>query len=122
MSALLEDLHQRGLLEQTLVLVNSEMGRQPKIGDRRSGGPGGAGRDHWTHCQSVLMAGGGVRGGQTYGSSDRLGEYPSEYPLSPADIAKTVYFATGIDDLQAKDAEGRKYNLLDDGNPITALF
>ena len=81
----------------------------------------GAGRDHWTHCQSILMAGGGVRGGQTYGSSDRLGEYPSEYPLSPADIAKTVYFATGIDDLQAKDAEGRKYNLLDDGNPITAV-
>ncbi len=121
-SALLEDLHQRGLLEQTLVLVTSEMGRKPKIGDPRSGGTSGAGRDHWTHCQSVLMAGGGIQGGQTYGASDRLGEYPAEHPVTPADVAKTVYFAAGADDLQAKDSQGRTYNLLDQGKPITALF
>jgi hypothetical protein len=121
-SALLEDLAQRDLLAQTLVVVNSEMGRTPKIGDPRSGGVSGAGRDHWTHCQSILMAGGGVRGGQTFGSSDRLAEYPSEHPLTPADIAKTVYFATGISDLQAQDLQGRPYNLLEEGQPIRRIF
>ncbi len=121
-SALVEDLHQRGMLEQTLLLVTSEMGRKPKIGDPRSGGPGGAGRDHWTHCMSVVMGGGGMRGGQTYGSSDRFGEYPSEHPVTPADIAKTVYHAMGIEDLLARDAQGRPYHLLDEGKPITPLF
>lgn len=63
-SALVEDLEQRGLLDQTLLVVNSEMGRAPKIGDPRSGGVSGSGRDHWTHCQCVTRAGGGIRGGQ----------------------------------------------------------
>ncbi|MDF1841270.1 MAG: DUF1501 domain-containing protein [Rubripirellula sp.] len=121
-SALVEDLAQRGLLDQTLLLVTSEMGRKPKIGDPRSGGVSGAGRDHWTHCLSVLMAGGGIRGGQTYGASDRFGEYPADHPVTPADITKTVYHATGIADLQARDSQGRPYNLLDTGDPITALF
>lgn len=121
-SALVEDLASRGLLDQTLLLVNSEMGRKPKIGDPRSGGAGGAGRDHWTHCQTVVMAGGGIRGGQCYGTSDQLGEYPQEYPVTPADIAKTVYFATGVTDLQATDRQGRPYNLLDAGAPIESLF
>ena len=121
-SALIEDLHQRNLLDDTLLVVNSEMGRTPKIGDPRSGGVSGAGRDHWTHCQSVLMAGGGIQGGQVFGSSDRLGEYPSEHPLTPADIAKTVYHATGVDDLRAQDSQGRPYSLLAEGRPIESLF
>ncbi len=121
-AALIEDLALRGLLESTLVLVTSEMGRTPKIGDRRSGGVAGAGRDHWTHCQTVLMAGGGVRGGQTFGASDRLGEYPAVNPVTPADIAKTVYHAAGVNDLKATDSQGRVYNLLEDGKPITQLF
>ena len=121
-SALVEDLHARNLLDQTLLLVTSEMGRKPKIGDPRSGGVGGAGRDHWTHCQSVLLAGGGIQGGQTFGASDRYGEYPALQPLTPADIAKTVYHAMGINDLQATDSQGRKYNLLEDGKPVLQLF
>lgn len=121
-SALIEDLSERGLLDQTLLLVNSEMGRKPKIGDPRSGGAGGAGRDHWTHCQTVLMAGGGINGGQSYGTSDRFGEYPEQNPITPADIAKTTYFATGIENLQASDLQGRPYNLLDEGKPIVELF
>jgi hypothetical protein len=121
-SALLEDLEQRGLLDQTLVLVTSEMGRKPKIGDPRSGGASGAGRDHWTHCQSVVMAGGGIQGGQIYGSTDRFAEYPADHPLTPADITKTVYHAAGIDNLQAIDPQGRRYNLLDQGEPIKSLF
>ncbi|MDX1925027.1 MAG: DUF1501 domain-containing protein [Pirellulaceae bacterium] len=121
-SALIEDLANRNLLDQTLLLVTSEMGRKPKIGDPRSGGAGGAGRDHWTHCQSVLMAGGGIRGGQVFGTTDRFGEYVADQPLTPADITKTVYHATGINDLKATDTQGRVYNLLEEGNAITQLF
>lgn len=121
-SALLADLHDRGLLDSTLVMVTSEMGRKPKIGDPRSGGPSGAGRDHWTHCLTNLLAGGGIRGGRTFGSSDKFGEYPSSKPVTPADVAKTVYRAMGIDDLGATDEQGRPYELLSEGRPITALF
>jgi len=121
-SALIEDLQSHGLLDETLLLVTSEMGRRPKIGDPRSGGAGGAGRDHWTHCQSILMAGGGIRGGQSFGQSDRFGEYPAVQPLTPADVTKTVYHAMGINDLTATDSQGRIYNLLDEGKPITQLF
>jgi hypothetical protein len=121
-SALLEDLSSRGLLESTLVMVTSEMGRQPKIGDPRSGGQGGAGRDHWTHSLSVLLAGGGIRGGQTYGATDRLAAYPAIDPVTPADIAKTVYHAMGINDLQAQDPQGRPFHLLEEGRPLVQLF
>src|SRR5262249_56454024 len=84
LSALLEDLHNRGLLDETLVVVMSEMGRTPRVN-------GGAGRDHWSFCYSVLLAGGGVRGGQVYGSSDRGAAYPSTNPVSPADLVATIY-------------------------------
>ena len=121
-SALLDDLHERGLLEQTLVLVTSEMGRSPKVGDPRSGGPGGAGRDHWTHCMSALLAGGGVRGGQTYGASDKIGAYPADRPVAPEDIARTVYHALGITDRLATDREGRPFDVLPEGRALTELF
>ncbi|MBW3597565.1 MAG: DUF1501 domain-containing protein [Planctomycetes bacterium] len=121
-SALIEDLTDRGLLDQTLLLVTSEMGRKPKIGDPRSGGVSGAGRDHWTHCLTDLLVGGGVRGGQTYGASDRFGEYPDDRPVTPADVTKTVYHAMGVHDLEARDREGRPYNLLAEGKPILELF
>src|SRR5688572_22852870 len=121
-AALLDDLEQRGLLDTTLVLVTSEMGRKPKVGDPRSGGPGGAGRDHWTACQSVLLAGGGVRGGQVFGASDRRAEYPDQNPVAPEHIARTVFHAMGIDDLHAVDREGRPFHLMDDGRPLTELF
>jgi Protein of unknown function (DUF1501) len=85
-SALLADLHERGLLESTLVVVSSEMGRKPKIGDPRSGGVSGSGRDHWTACMSVVLAGGGLRGGQTYGKTDKYGEYPVENAVNPGAI------------------------------------
>ncbi|MFO0937350.1 MAG: DUF1501 domain-containing protein [Gemmataceae bacterium] len=121
-AALLEDLHQRGLLDSTLVLVSSEMGRKPKIGDPRSSGPNGAGRDHWTACQSVLLAGGGIRGGQVFGSSDKRAEYPDQNPIAPEHIARTVFHAMGIDDLGAVDREGRPFQLMDEGRALTELF
>jgi hypothetical protein len=121
-SALIEDLAQRGLLDDTLLFVTSEMGRTPKIGDVRSGGVQGAGRDHWTHCLTDVLAGGGIRGGQVYGSSDRRGEYPADRPVTPADVTKTVYHAMGIHDLEATDREGRPFNLLAEGAAIRELF
>ena len=121
-AALLSDLNERSLLDETLVLVSSEMGRKPKIGDPRSNGVHGAGRDHWTSCMSVLLAGGGVRGGQTYGTSDRNAEFPASKPVAPEDIAKTVFHAMGIDDLTASDALGRPFNLMEEGRPLVDLF
>ena len=121
-SALIEDLANRGLLDETLLLVTSEMGRKPKIGDPRSGGQSGAGRDHWTHCLTDVVAGGGICGGRVYGSSDRYGEYPANKPVTPADITKTVYHAMGIHDLAAFDKQNRPYNLLSEGNAILELF
>ena len=121
-SALLEDLSDRGLLDSTLLLVTSEMGRRPKIGDPRSGGFSGAGRDHWTYCLTDLLAGGGIQGGQTYGTSDKHGEYPADQPVTPADIAKTVYHAMGIHDLSAMDNQNRPYNLQEEGHPLLGLF
>jgi hypothetical protein len=121
-AALLDDLHQRGLLESTLVLVSSEMGRKPKIGDPRSNGVNGAGRDHWTACQSVLLAGGGVKGGQTFGTTDKRAEYPDQNPVAPEHIARTVFHAMGIDDLHAIDREGRPFELMAEGRALTELF
>ncbi len=121
-SALVEDLSGRGLLEQTLVMVNSEMGRNPRVGDVRSGGKSGAGRDHWTNCMSVLFAGGGIKGGRSYGSSDRLAAYPAEHPVTPDDVAATVYHAMGIEALTALDREGRPFELMPEGRAILDLF
>jgi hypothetical protein len=121
-SALIEDLHERRLLDSTTVLVTSEMGRTPKIGDPRSGGVKGAGRDHWTHCLTDLLAGGGIVGGQLYGSSDRRAEYPASKPVTPAHITKTVYHAMGIDDLGFTARDGRTFNLLEEGAPLLELF
>ncbi len=121
-SALIEDLADRGMLNETLLMITSEMGRKPKIGDPRSGGVTGAGRDHWTHCLTDVLAGGGIRGGQTYGASDRFGEYPATRPVTPADVTKTVYHAMDIHNLEAFDNQNRPYNLLDEGKPLVELF
>src|SRR5207247_6490765 len=88
-SALIEDLDQRGLLATTLVIAVGEFGRSPKINAM-------AGRDHWEHCYSALLAGGGVRGGRVIGTSDRRAARPAERPLLPADVAATVQHAIGV--------------------------
>jgi uncharacterized protein (DUF1501 family) len=93
-AALLSDLRQRGLLERTLVIAVGEFGRSPRINDK-------AGRDHWEHCYSALIAGGGVRGGRVVGESDRRAERPHDRPLTPADLAATIHHAVGITTEQA---------------------
>ena len=121
-AALLDDLCLRGLLSETLVVVTSEMGRKPRIGDPRSGGPGGAGRDHWTACMSVLLAGGGVRGGQVVGSSDGQGAYPRERPVHIGELAASLYHALGVDPrAQLHDIQGQ-LRFICDGNPVMELF
>jgi hypothetical protein len=90
LSALLDDLAERGLLNETVVVANGEFGRTPKINNK-------AGRDHWEHCYAALVAGGGIRGGQVIGSSDKHAEYPASRPMTPADLFATVLRRIGID-------------------------
>jgi uncharacterized protein (DUF1501 family) len=123
-SALLEDLAQRGLLEETLVVAVGEFGRTPKIGQAIT--PAGAtpdGRDHWPYCYTVLLAGGGIRGGTVYGASDRLGAYPSRDPVTPEAVTATIYEALGIPlDTEIQDPLLAQPHRLVLGEPIRALF
>jgi hypothetical protein len=94
LSTLLIDLRERGLLAHTLVVVLGEFGRTPKINDK-------AGREHWEHCYSALIAGGGVHGGRVIGASDHRGEHPHDHPVTPADVLATVHHCVGITSEQA---------------------
>jgi hypothetical protein len=91
LSALLEDLEQRGMLDETIVAWVGEFGRKPQITTA------GAGRDHWPRCYNGLLAGGGIRGGTVYGASDAHAAYPAASPCSPQDYVATIYHALGID-------------------------
>src|SRR4029077_20794755 len=90
LSALLDDLAQRGLLEETLVVAAGEFGRTPRINER-------GGRDHWPGVWSVALAGGGIRGGQVVGSSDAHAGCPVDRPVTPRDLLVTIYHSLGID-------------------------
>ncbi|HVC99353.1 MAG TPA: DUF1501 domain-containing protein [Pirellulales bacterium] len=115
LAALIEDLNERGLLDTTLVVALGEFGRTPKINKD-------AGRDHWPDCYTAVVAGGGVRGGFVYGSSDKLGAYPASDPVSPGDLAATIFTAFGIDPAtEIRDTLGRPYRIAE-GRPITELF
>jgi uncharacterized protein (DUF1501 family) len=115
-SALLDDLADRGLLDETLVVCLGEMGRTPKANANW-------GRDHWSTLFPALLAGGGIRGGTTYGASDRDAAYALEHPVSPEDLAATIYFALGIDpELRLPDEQGRPVTIVEGGHPVHALF
>ena len=98
-TTLLDDLANRGMLDETLVVWTGEMGRTPKVGQSVVGGAGAGrdGRDHWGKLFTTVLAGGGVRGGTVYGSSDKFASEPSANPVSPADLAATVYHLLGVD-------------------------
>jgi hypothetical protein len=113
-SALLTDLHDRGLLEQTLVVCTGEFGRTPQIN-------AGAGRDHWAGVYTVVLAGGGIQGGRVHGSSDASAGYPATDPVGPWDIAATVYQQLGVSpDTMIHDRGGRPVRLCR-GEPINSL-
>jgi len=114
-SALIEDLDARGLLASTLVVALAEFGRSPKINKS-------AGRDHWPGCYSIVLAGGGVKGGVVHGSSDRIGAYPDADPVTPADLAATLFWRFGLDPAtEVQDLTGKPYRLTD-GEPLRQLF
>jgi hypothetical protein len=115
LSALIEDLEARRLLDSTLVLGVGEFGRTPKINGNR-------GRDHWPYCYTGVLAGGGVAGGAMYGASDRIGGRPAADPATPADVAATIFWRFGIDPAtEVRDQTDRPFRL-SEGEPLRRLF
>lgn len=114
-SALLEDLSDRGLLDETLVVWLGEFGHTPKIN-------GNAGRDHWGNCFSIALAGGGIRGGVVYGKSDKDAGFPIEGRVTPADMLATVYHCLGYSpETEMHDTVGRPFPI-SRGNVIEAVL
>lgn len=115
-SALIIDLAQRGLLDETLVIATGEMGRTPKANAQW-------GRDHWSTLFPAVLAGAGIPGGKTLGSSDKDAAYPVDKPVSPEDLAATVYHALGIDhETRIVNAENRPTSIVEDGSPVLELW
>jgi len=116
LSALVTDLRDRRLLDETLIVVMGEFGRTPKL--NTSGG-----RDHWPRVFSVLLAGGGIPGGQVIGTSDPVGEGPADNPITPADLASTIYVLLGIDPARLLHTpDGRPIRISRDGTPVRELM
>ena len=114
-ATLLKDLSDRGLLDETLVVMLGEFGRTPKINKA-------LGRDHWGACQSIVLAGGGIRGGQVHGSSDAHAAYPKTDPVSPEDVISTMYHALGISpESLVHDREHRPHRV-SEGRALVELF
>jgi hypothetical protein len=114
-AALIEDLDDRKLLDETLVIMMGEFGRTPRFNEA-------GGRDHWPYCFSVVMAGGGIRGGQVFGASDRIAAYPALDPVSPQDLTATLLDCLGIDpSTPIHDQQGRPYTLVE-GTPLHAIM
>ncbi|MBC7815491.1 MAG: DUF1501 domain-containing protein [Planctomycetaceae bacterium] len=123
-SALLDDLQERGMLDETLIVWTGEMGRTPRVAQSVVGGAGAGadGRDHWPSCFTSVLAGGGVRGGIVHGSSDRFAAYPANNPTSPEDLAATIYHCLGVDPhLQLPDSLGRPLTICE-GSPIQPIL
>jgi hypothetical protein len=114
-ASLVEDLADRGLLDETLIVVMGEFGRTPKFNAN-------GGRDHWSSCFSVVLAGGGLQGGQVVGASDKMGAFPIDDPVTPQDLTATLYHRVGIDpETILYDPQNRPYHLVE-GHPLTKLF
>src|SRR4029079_9999616 len=118
-TALIEDLHERGLDRRVLLIVTGEFGRKPRI----TYSDGRPGRDHWPQAMSLLVSGGGIRGGQVVGSTNSKGEHPQERPLTPGDLWPTVLRHLGIDheNISFPDHRGRPMPMLADGKAIAEL-
>jgi hypothetical protein len=115
-SALIEDLDQRGLMDETLVIWVGEFGRNPRITS------GNGGREHWPGCYSAVLCGAGVRGGLVYGSSDKLGTRPESHPVSPADLTATIYDSLGIDPGMMLPDRLQRPIALTEGKVVTGMF
>jgi hypothetical protein len=114
-AALVTDLAERGLLDETLVVMMGEFGRTPRFNAQ-------GGRDHWPNCFSVILAGGGLRGGMVYGASDRIGAYPTANPVTPQELTATIYHCLGIDPhTHIYDLQNRPFTLVE-GAPVQAIL
>jgi hypothetical protein len=123
LSALLEDLDERGLLKETLVVALGEFGRSPRLGVSTSGNTNSPdGRDHWPYCYTALIAGAGIRRGALYGKSDATGSSPIETPVHPTEIVATVYHALGIDPHTMVMNHLNQPRELVQAEPVSALF
>jgi len=127
LAALFTDLDERGLLDTTLVVVCGEFSRTPRMNDGGNGGApmskGTPGRDHWGNAMFCVLGGGGVKGGQVYGSTDRLGTRPHTNAVTPCNIHATIYQVLGVDPkLHLLDPSGRPVAVLDDPTPIKELL
>ncbi len=117
---LIRDLKARGLLDETLIVWMGEFGRSPRVMNTKQFGSDG--RDHWPMCYTVLFAGGGIRPGAIFGSSDKTGGYPATEPTTPDDIAATMFWALGIDPAtEVYDTLKRPLRIAT-GEPVTAIF
>jgi hypothetical protein len=117
--ALLDDMQESGLLDETLVFVAGEIGRTPKFINRGAQD----GRDHWSYCFPCLFAGAGTQGSTIYGESDKYAAYPATHPVSPGDLAATIYESLGIrPDLRIPNAVGQPVPLVESGQPLKAIF
>jgi hypothetical protein len=126
-SSLLTDLSDRGLLGKVMVMLCGEFSRTPRMNDGGNGGPplskGTPGRDHWGNAMSVLIAGGGIQGGRVVGSTDRLGEFPKDRPITPGDLHATIYKVLGVDPTtHFLDSSQRPVAVVDSGKVIEELF
>ncbi len=123
LSALLEDMSQRGLLAETLVIAVGEFGRSPRLGVSTSGNTNAPdGRDHWPYCYTAMIAGVGIPGGKLYGASDQTGSSPKENPVHPTDLLATVYYTLGIDPAMEIRNHLNQPRELVKGNPLTGLW
>jgi uncharacterized protein (DUF1501 family) len=122
-TALIEDLHDRGLTEKVLLVVTGEFGRSPRMSQSNQGPKGHRyGREHWPQAMSILVSGGGMRHGQVIGSTNSRGEHPASRELTPNDLWASVYKHLGIDqDATIVDPTGRPQHLLPFGAPIREL-
>jgi hypothetical protein len=122
-SALLEDLAERGLLDETLVVAMGEFGRTPRVGQiTSSAGADSAGRDHWPYCYSVMLGGAGVEAGTIYGASDSQAAYPASNPVTPEDVAATIYHLMGVDPETRIDDRLDRPQTLALGTPIAGVL
>lgn len=122
-NALLEDLHARGMLDDTLVVWLGEFGRTPRMGVNFSNNTNNVtGRDHWCNCYSVVLAGGGVRGGHVIGSSDQFAAYPRDRAVHISELAATLFHLLGIDPRASLYDLTGQFRTICDGNPVTELF
>jgi len=123
LSSLIEDLHDRGMLKDTMVVAIGEFGRSPRMGVSTSGnGNAPDGRDHWPYCYSAIVTGGGIGGGKMYGKSDSHGSAPTDSPVHPIELLATIYHSLGIDPATEVMNDLNQPRPLVDAKPVLGLF